>query len=225
MPINTIQPLNAADGHTLDAFQSLPDGTPRGGIVVLQEVFGVNDHIRAVTERFALAGYAAIAPALFDRARRRVELDYTGDDLARGRDLRTSIGWDGPVADTAAAVQAVAGWGRVGVVGYCWGGSVAWLAATRITPHVAAAACYYGGQIAQFRDEAPHCPVLMHFGEYDPIIPAEDVAAIREAQPGAEIHVWPAGHGFNCDQRGDFDPESAAKAGARTLAFLAEHVG
>jgi len=225
MPINTIQPLNAADGHTLDAFQSLPDGTPRGGIVVLQEVFGVNDHIRSVTERFALEGYAAIAPALFDRARRRVELNYTDDDLAHGRELRTSIGWDGPVADTAAAIQAVAGWGRVGVVGYCWGGSVTWLAATRITPHVAAAVCYYGGQIAQFRDEAPHCPVLMHFGEHDPIIPAEDVDAIRAAQPGAEIHVWPAGHGFNCDQRGDFDPDSAARAGARTMGFLTAHVG
>jgi carboxymethylenebutenolidase len=225
MPQNTQQILNAADGHSLNAFQSLPDRTPRGAVVVLQEVFGVNDHIRSVTEGFALAGYAAIAPALFDRIEPGIELGYAGDDLARGRDLRNEIGWEAAVTDIAAAVQAVVGWGRVGVVGYCWGGSLAWLAATRITPHVAAAVCYYGGQIAQFRDETPKCPVQMHFGEQDPLIPADDVAAIRAAQPAADIHVYPAGHGFNCTARGDYDPDSARRAGERTAAFLAEHVG
>lgn len=225
MPLNSQEILNAADGHSLNAFRSLPEGTPRGALVVVQEVFGVNHHIRAVTESFAVAGYAAIAPAMFDRIEPGIELGYSGDDLARGRALRTEIGWELAVMDVAAAVQAVAGWGRVGVVGYCWGGSLAWLAATRITPHVAAAVCYYGGQIAQFRDESPNCPVLMHFGEHDPIIPPEDVEAIRSAQPDVETHVYPAGHGFNCTERGDYDPESARLAGERTAAFLSAHVG
>ena len=205
MPINTIQPLNAADGHTLDAFQSLPDGTPRGGIVVLQEVFGVNDHIRSVTERFALEGYAAIAPALFDRARRRVELNYTDDDLAHGRELRTSIGWDGPVADTAAAIQAVAGWGRVGVVGYCWGGSVTWLAGRVITPQSRRRRLLLRRPDRPVSGRGSALPSADAFREHDPIIPAETWTRSGRGATGGGDHVWRPSHGFNCDQRGDFD--------------------
>jgi len=222
MPLNSTQTLTAADGHTLDAFQSLPDGPVRGSLVVIQEIFGVNDHVRGVAEGFALDGFAVVAPALFDRVTRGVALGYTAQDVARGRELRGQVGWDEAVADVGAAVQAVVGWGRVGVVGYCWGGSLAWLAATRLGP--AAAVCYYGGQIADFAEEAPLCPVLMHLGETDAMIPADAVARVRAAQPGVEIHTYPAGHGFNCDARADFDARSAATARERTLAFLGAHL-
>ena len=163
-----------------------------------------------------------MAPALFDRAERGVELGYGDTDLAMGRELRTTIGWNGPVWDVAAAMEAVRPHGRVAVLGYCWGGSVAWLAATRLQP--ACAVCYYGGQIIDFKDESPHCPVLMHFGEQDHIITPDAVAAIRAAQPSVESHVYPAGHGFNCTERADFSPASAQLALERTLAFFNTHL-
>ncbi|MEQ8964814.1 MAG: dienelactone hydrolase family protein [Azospirillaceae bacterium] len=224
MPLNSTQTLTAADGHTLSAFQSLPDGPARGGLVVVQEIFGLNDHIRSVAEGFALDGYAVLAPALFDRIAPGIALGYTSEDVARGRELRGQVGWDQAVADVGAAIHGVAGWGKVGVVGYCWGGSLAWLAATRLEP--AAAVCYYGGQIADFCEEAPLCPVQMHFGEADPMIPADAVSRVRDAQPGVEIHSYAeAGHGFNCEARADFAPNAAATARERTLAFLAARVG
>ena len=199
--------LVAEDGHTLSAYQALPAGAATAGLVLIQEVFGVNHHIRAVADQFAQRGFAVVAPALFDRADRDVELGYGEADLALGRELRTKIGWNGPVWDVAAAMEAVRPYGRTAVVGYCWGGSVAWLAATRLQP--ACAVCYYGGQIVDFKDEVPHCPVLMHFGQHDPIITPDAVAAIRAAQPSMESHIYPAGHGFNCTERADFSPESA----------------
>lgn len=223
--------VTAADGVNVNAYLALPEGPARGGVVVVQEVFGVNYHIRAVCDAFAGHGYATLAPCLFDRAERGVEMGYGEDDLARGRELRQMIGWDGPVADVRAAMEAVAGAANpsaagasnVGVIGYCWGGSVAFLAATRLQP--ACAVCYYGGQIVQFKDEAPSCPVQVHFGERDHIIPPEDRAAILAARPELETYVYPAGHGFNCTERADFQPESAALALERTLAFLALHIG
>lgn len=217
-------PLTAADGHGLSAYAVGPAGPPRGGLVVIQEVFGVNHHIRAVADGFAERGYAVIAPSLFDRAERGVELGYGEADLARGRDLRTAIGWEGPVHDVAAALEKATEAGPAGVIGYCWGGSVAFLAACRLNP--AAAVCYYGGQINQFKGETPACPVQMHFGAHDPIIPPADAAAIRLAQPEAQIHVYEdAGHGFNCTERPDFHADCAALARQRTLAFLERHVG
>ena len=215
--------LAASDGHAFAAAEALPAGTPRGGIVLIQEVFGVNHHIRAVVAQYAEAGYAVVAPALFDRAARDTTLGYNEADLARGRELRMQIGWDGPVLDVSAALAHLAPHGRTGVIGYCWGGSVAFLSATRLSPN--AAVCYYGGQIIQFKDEAAKAPVQMHFGERDTIITPDDVAAIRAAQPDADIHVYPAGHGFNCTERADYDPESARTALERTLAFLQRHVG
>lgn len=215
--------LTAADGHRFTVFRALPTAPAKAAVVVVQEVFGVNHHIRAVAEGFAAQGYAAYAPALFDRAEPGVELTYAGADLERGRALRMGIGWDGPVADIAATLAAAAAHGSVGVVGFCWGGSLAFLAATRLDP--ACAVAYYGGQIVDFRDEPPGCPVLMHFGETDTIITADAVAAIRAARPEAEIHLYPAGHGFNCTERADFRPESARLAGERTHAFLARHLG
>ena len=222
MPTSRTISLTAADGHRLAAYEARPETGARAGLVVIQEVFGVNHHIRAVADGFAGHGYAVVAPSLFDRAERGVELAYGEDDLARGRVLRTGIGWDGPVSDVAAAIAHLANDGPVGVIGYCWGGSVAWLSATRLGP--GCAVCYYGGQIVQFKDETAGCPVLMHFGARDPIITADDVTAIRAAQPNAEIHVHDAGHGFSCTARADYAPDVAASALARTLTFLETHL-
>ncbi len=216
--------LVAADGHSLSAYRADPEGdVPRGGIVVIQEVFGVNRHIRSVCEGFATAGYAVVAPALFDRLERGVELDYDEASLARGRELRTALGWERPVMDVAAAVSILAPVGKVGTVGYCWGASVTWLSATRLD--VACAVCYYGAQIVDFCEEQPRCPVLLHFGEHDPLIPLENVERIRQAHPMLPLHLYPAAHGFNCDARGDFHAESAQLARKRTLAFFAQHIG
>jgi carboxymethylenebutenolidase len=223
MPRTSTLTLTAADGHRLGAFLAEPDEAPRGRLVVIQEVFGVNNHIRSVCEQFASLGYATIAPALYDRIEQGIELGYGDDDLARGRELRTSLGWDSPVQDVAAALAHYADRGPVGTIGYCWGGSVSWLAATRLGP--ACSVCYYGGQIVQFKDERPTCPVQMHFGENDHIITQDDVAAIRAAQPDVEMHLYPGvGHGFNCTERPDYHPESAKTALDRTLAFFEKHL-
>lgn len=219
-----ITKLTAKDGFSFDVYQAEPQGKPRGALLVIQEIFGVNSHIRSVADGFAAEGYAVMAPALFDRAGQNFEVGYTPEDIAKGRDMRAKIPWEAAVMDMAATVEALRRYGKVGAVGYCWGGSLAWLAATRIEG-LAASVCYYGGQIVQFKDEKPKCPVMMHFGETDKSIPMSDVEAIRKAQPGAIIHVYPAGHGFNCDQRADHDAESARLARERTLRFFAEHVG
>lgn len=214
--------LTAADGNELDAYVVRPDGTPKGGLVVCQEIFGVNHHIRAVAERFAAAGFFAVAPALFDRVKPGVELDYTADGVAEGRALRTALAWDDVTADVGAAVAAARVAGKVGVVGYCWGGSLAWLAACRLD--IAAAVGYYGGQIHEHRAETPRAPVMLHFGERDELIPPEHIAEIGRQHPAVRIFTYPAGHGFNCDARADFDADSAALAGERTLAFLDQHL-
>jgi carboxymethylenebutenolidase len=214
--------LTTADGNKLDAYLAQPQGAPKGGLVICQEIFGVNHHIRAVAEGFASEGFLAVAPALFDRAKPGVELEYTAEGVAEGRALRTALGWDEVMADVAAAVEAVREAGPVGVVGYCWGGSLAWLAACRLG--VAAAVGYYGGQIHEHREEKPACPVLLHFGVLDDLIPPEHIDEIRALHPEVTVHTYPAGHGFNCDARADFDEDSAGIAGERTLAFLDEHL-
>jgi carboxymethylenebutenolidase len=214
--------LQASDGHELDAYRAAPASAPRGGVVIVQEIFGVNSHIRAVCDGYAAEGYAAIAPALFDRAEEKVELDYSPESTPKGRALRTQIGWDAPLLDIAAAVDASRAHGKVAAIGYCWGGSLAFLSACRLD--VDCAVAYYGGQIIQFVDERPKAPVMMHFGERDPLISREDRDRITAARPEAEIHVYPAGHGFNCTERADYDPSSAALAKERTLAFLGRHL-
>ena len=215
--------LTAEDGHRLQAYLARPVGPPRGGLVVCQEIFGVNHHIREVADGYAESGYLAIAPALFDRLRPGVELEYNADDVAEGRALKTATAWDQAVTDIGAAAARAAEAGKVGVVGYCWGGSLAWLAACRLP--VAAAVGYYGGQIHEHREEDPGCPVMLHFGERDSMIPPEHVEAIGARHPEVEIFTYPAGHGFNCRPRADFEPESAALAFERTLAFLRRHLG
>jgi carboxymethylenebutenolidase len=215
--------LRANDGHALAAYRADPLGPPRGGLVILQEIFGVNSHMRAVTDLYAANGYIAIAPALFDRAQRKVELGYSQTDIAAGRDIRAKIELEGSLADIEAAKAAIAGNGKIGVIGYCWGGSLAWFAATRLK--FDCAVCYYGGMITQHRTERAHCPVMMHFGDRDQSIPQSDVRLIREAQPEVTIYRYDAGHGFNCDQRKDYDTSSAAVALQRTVDFLSKHIG
>ena len=215
--------LTASDGHTLNAYRADPATPPKGGLVVVQEIFGVNAHIRAVTDSFAAQGYAAIAPAFFDRTETGVELGYEEPDLTHGRTLRAELGWDGTILDVVAAIDALKPAGKIGVVGYCWGGSVAWLAACRL--NLAAAVGYYGGQVIDFKDEKANCPVMLHFGETDAGIPLSDVDTVRAAQPDVPIHIYPAGHGFNCDHRGSYHAESANLALERTLSFLTTALG
>jgi len=216
--------LTAADGFRLTAWRADPAGTPRGGLVVVQEIFGVNGHIRSVCDGYAADGYRAIAPALFDRYQRGVDIGYTPEEIARGRELKALATADAALRDVAAARDALAGTGRIGVVGYCWGGYIAWLAAARLTGF-AGAVPYYGGGMLDAVDERPRCPVLAHFGERDTMIPVAGVRQFAAAHPEVQVFVYPADHGFNCDQRGSYDAAAARLARERSLAFLREHVG
>lgn len=218
--------LTASDGHRLQAYQANPAGEIKGAVVVVQEIFGLNTHVRALVHDFAGLGYVAIAPALFDRIERGVELGYTEEGTMRGRELRTALAWDDVLKDLQACLDWVAEAGPAAVVGYCWGGSVAYLAACTLP--IQAAVGYYGGQIAALLverpDDRPKVPLMLHFGDFDPLIDVRQVEQIAEALPQAVIHRYPAGHGFNCDQRADFHAESAETARERTRAFLAKHL-
>ena len=216
--------LTAKDGHKLAAYRADPAGKPKGALVVIQEIFGVNSHMRRVTDNFAAQGYVALSPALFDRVQKGIELGYDPKSIESGRDIRAKVPLDGTLADLQAAIDAVKPFGKVGVVGYCWGGSLAFLAATRLQG-LAAAVGYYGGMIAAHAEERPKVPVLLHFGETDQSIPMSDVEKVKKARPDVPIHVYKAGHGFNCDERGSYDAASAKLAWERTLAFFAQHVG
>ena len=212
--------LSATDGHSLGAYRADPNGSAKGGIVVLQEIFGVNAHIRDVCDRFAEDGYAAIAPALYDRSsHKNAELTYTKEDVTLGKKLRVEFSWDDTILDVQAALTVLGDEGlKVGTLGYCWGGSISYLSATRVDIH--AAVVYYGGQIMPYLSETARCPLLMHFGATDASIPSSDVEAIGKAHPDAEIHVYDAGHGFNCDRRGAFDAAASKLARQRTLDFF-----
>jgi carboxymethylenebutenolidase len=216
--------LTAEDGHKFAAYLAQPEGRPKGGVVVIQEIFGVNSHIRAVADDYAEQGYLAIAPALFDRVKPGIELGYSEDDITEGREIRGRVSNEDALLDIRAAAETVKSAGRIAAVGYCWGGTLAWLTATRLDGF-AAVASYYGGGIGSFAAEQPHCPVILHFGENDHAIPMTEVDAVRKAHPELAVHVYPAGHGFNCDHRGSFEPKSAEIARERTLAFFAKSLG
>ena len=216
--------LEPSDGAQVAAYRADPPGTPRGGLVVVQEIFGVNGHIRSVCDGFAADGYLAVAPALFDRVEPRVDLGYTPEDVARGREIRARADAGAALADIDAARAVAAQAGKVGVVGYCWGGLLAWLAVARLQGF-ACGVSYYGGGMPDAIGEKPRAPVLAHFGLQDAAIPVAGVETLGKAHPAMEIHLYPAGHGFNCDQRGSFHAESAKLARERTLAFLRKHVG
>jgi carboxymethylenebutenolidase len=214
----------AADGHSFGIYRADPLGAPRGALVIVQEIFGVNSHIRAACDNYAAQGYVAVAPALFDRVEAGIELGYQPDDVAAGRAIREKVSLEQALADVEAEAGEVAGAGHIGVVGYCWGGTVAWVAATR-SRTFAAAVSYYGGGVPDLADEQPNCPVLLHFGEQDHAIPLEGVEKLKRTHPELPVYIYPAGHGFNCDQRASYHAESARLARERTLAFLHEHVG
>lgn len=222
--MGTTLTLTAADGHSLSAYAAGPKNAARG-LVVVQEIFGVNHHMRSVCDKIASRGYAVVCPALFDRAERGVELGYTAEDVARGRDIRANVPNDGAVADIEAAADALPQGARLGIIGFCWGGTIAWRGATR-TSRFAVSSCWYGGGIAATAEERPRCPVQMHFGEKDASIPLTDVDVIRAAQPDVEIFVYAnAQHGFGCDDRASFDPASSELAWKRSYAFLDRHLG
>ena len=210
--------LTAGDGHSFDAYEVHPDGA-RAAVVIVQEIFGVNPHIRSLVDRYAALGYHTIAPALFDRVEAGVELDYDGAGVERGRELAGAIKWEPAMADIAAAVAHVASTGPVGVIGYCFGGSLAWRAAHELP--VAAAVGYYGGQIHELNDLDPGAPTMLHFGELDHAIPLDHVETIAAAHPDVPVHVYAgAQHGFSCDARASYDPISAVIALGRTVEFL-----
>ena len=216
--------LTAEDGHTLPAYRAMPAGTPRGQLLVLQEFFGLNDHIRSVADRFAALGFGVIAPGLSDRAERGAEFGYDADGIAAGHALRAKIPIEKSLLDTKAAIDFVKPYGKIAVVGYCWGGSLAFFAATRLGDIVCAVG-YYGSQIVPGVHEVPKVPTMLHFGDADASIPLSDVETIRRARPEVPIHVYPGRHGFNCDARANYVAASAQIAFGRTLEFLASHVG
>jgi len=213
--------LTASDGFQASAYQAGPEFAPRAGIVLLQEIFGVNHHIRSVADEYADEGYLVVAPALFDRAERGVELGYGSEDRSRALDLMRQIETDAALADTAAAIAVAQKAGKVAVLGYCWGGTLAYASACRL-PGLAAACGYYGGGIAKMRHETPKVPTMLHFGQKDEHIGMGDVESIKAAHRDMPVHVYPAGHGFNCSERSTFDENSAELAKTRTLAFFSE---
>ena len=210
--------LMARDGHEFQAYLAAPAAKARGAVVVIQEIFGVNSHIRAVADGFAAEGYTAIAPAFFDRIRRGIELGYSPPDIQEGRGYMQQLKLDETLKDLGAAIAVVKNSGRVGTVGYCWGGAMSYVAACDLP--IACAVVYYGNAV-KFLDRKPKCPVLYHYGTQDTGIPLSDVDQINAAHPQGEFHLYEAGHGFNCDQRPSYDPAAAALARTRTLDFLA----
>lgn len=217
--------LTASDGHTLGAYRADPTGDPRGAIVVIQEIFGVNAHIRSICDRLAEIGYVAIAPALFDRTERDFQSGYSAEDVEQARSFIVDADWDAMVRDTDAARAAVDAVGRVGIVGFCMGGTMAFLGATRLQS-IAAVSGFYGGRIAKFADETPGCPTQLHYGSEDHGIPMDNVESVRSQRPDCEIHVYDgAGHGFHCDERASFHAQASNVAWDRTLELFATHVG
>jgi carboxymethylenebutenolidase len=216
--------LKAADGHEFSSYVARSSGEPGAGLVVLQEIFGVNAHIRSVADSYARDGFLAVAPAIFDRIERDVELGYERGDRERAMSFVPKLNAEESLEDIAAAMEfAGAESGKkVGVIGYCWGGSLAWLAATRLNPAVAVG--YYGGHISKYTSETPKAPVMLHFGREDAHIPAEDVEKIHSAHPEVEIYWYDAGHGFNCEARSSYNPDAAKQARERSLAFLKKHL-
>jgi carboxymethylenebutenolidase len=216
--------LTTKDGATIGAYKAEPAHKPHGAILVLQEIFGVNHHIRKVADGFAGHGYLAIAPALFDRAAPGTELGYGPDDFKQGIEIRGRIKLEDSLADIEAAIKIAAVAGYVGVVGYCWGGTLAYAAATHLSG-IAGAVCYYGSGIAAMAKEQLLAPVEFHFGERDKSIPPADVDKIHAAHPDSALYVYPADHAFSCDERPAYDEQSAALAQSRTLAFFERHLG
>jgi carboxymethylenebutenolidase len=216
--------LTASDNFQLGGYRADPATAPKAAVVVIQEIFGVNHHIRAVCDRFAGNGYVAIAPAIFDRIEPNFQSGYSPEEIAVARKFVANPDWTAMLRDSQAAIDAVKDVGPVGIIGFCLGGSVAYAAATKLSG-LSAAIGYYGGAVVRFADDTPKVPTQLHFGEKDAGIPLSDVDIIRKLRPDVEIHVYPgAQHGFNCDERASYDPASAGIAKQRSLDFLARHL-
>jgi carboxymethylenebutenolidase len=220
--------LKAADGFVFPTYVAQPAGKPKAGVVVLQEIFGVNSHIRSVADGYAAEGYLAVAPATFHRVKPGVEIGYSPEDMSAGSALKAAVEAlpaPGVLQDVQAAIRHAAQAGKVGIVGYCWGGLLTWRAACTLEG-LAAAAPYYGGGMTTPAEIARHpkVPVLAHFGDQDHWISLESVEAFKKAHPEVEVHLYHANHGFNCDQRGSYDAAAAKLARERTLAFFAKHL-
>lgn len=216
--------LTASDGHKLGAYRADPDGEPKGAIVVIQEIFGVNTHIRSICDRLAALGYVAIAPAIFDRTEPDFQCGYSPEEVVRARGFIANADWDALMMDTDAARKEVAEIGNVGVVGFCLGGVLAFLAATRLQGFSAASG-FYGSRIDAHADEVPLCPTQLHYGTEDQGIPMSNVDSVRARRPDCDIYVYEgAGHGFNCDERASFHPEASAQAWGRMVEHFAKHI-
>lgn len=214
--------IATGDGHLVDAYLARPSGAARGGLVVIQDAYGLGSYIQSVCDGYAADGYAAIAPALYDRQMRNAVFAHGGETQDRARQLRAGLQWDGVVEDIKAAHAHVAPYGKVGIVGFCVGGSAAWIAAARLP--FAAASAYYGRDIVDFLDAPPRCPTILHFGDRDRLIPLSDVERIRARHPGIPTYVYPTGHGFDGPGK-SHDAASATTARARSLALFREHLG
>ncbi|WP_375413613.1 dienelactone hydrolase family protein [uncultured Bradyrhizobium sp.] len=216
--------LTASDNFRFGGYRADPAASAEAAVVVIQEIFGVNHHIRAVCDRLAAQGYVAVAPAIFDRVEPNFQSGYTPEEVANARGFVANPDWAAMLRDTQAAIDAVKDVGRVGIVGFCLGGSVAYAAAANLSG-LTAAIGFYGGAIARFADDKPKVPTQLHFGEKDAGIPLSDVEIIRSKRPDVEIHVYPgAQHGFNCEERASYDKASADLARERAGAFLAKHL-
>ena len=216
--------LTASDGHKLAAYRAEPSGKPRGAVVVIQEIFGVNSHIKSVADGYAADGYLAIAPAMYDRVQRNYETGYSPEEIQAGLAVMQKLDWDNTMKDVDAAVKEAGTAGKVGIVGYCWGGTVAWVAAAR-TSGLAASVPYYGGGIPTFAEEGPKIPMMCNFGEQDQSPTPEQAKAAVAKHPSIVAHFYAAGHGFNCDQRGSYNAEASKLARSRTLDFFAKNIG
>ena len=216
--------LCAADGHELSTYLALPAGEPVAALVVIQEIFGVNAHIRSVADGYAKDGFLSVAPALFDRIQPGVELGYEGEDMQTARSMIPRLDFAKAVEDIQAAIDyaAEASGKSVGVIGYCLGGTLAWLSATRLRP--SAVVGYYAGSIGRFAAETPTCPVMLHFGKEDTHIPASEVEKVKAAHPEVEIYWYDAGHAFNCEPRANYNSAAAKEARARSVEFLKKHL-
>jgi carboxymethylenebutenolidase len=223
-PVGQNITLTASDSFKLGAYRADPAGKPKGAIVVIQEIFGVNSHIRNVCDRFTAEGYTAIAPAIFDRIEPNFQSGYSPEEVAIARKFVANPDWTAMLRDVQAAIDVAKTAGPVGIIGFCLGGSVAYAAATKLSG-LKAAVGYYGGAIVRFADDKPLVPTQLHFGEKDSGIPQTDVAAIRAKRPEVEIFVYPgAQHGFGCDERASYDKPSSDLAWQRSLAFFASHL-
>ena len=222
--MGTMIQLTAADGHKFSAYRAEPTGKAKGAMIVVMEIFGVNSHIKKVTDEYAADGYLAIAPAMFDRVQPGLDIGYTPADIEVGRGIMQKMKLDDALKDIAATMKNVESAGKIGIVGYCWGGTAAWKAACNL-PGLACAAPYYGGGIPGLIAEKPKCPVMFHWGETDHSIPLEKAREVAAAHKDQTHHFYAAGHGFNCDQRGSYNAEASKVARERTMEMLKKYVG